>query len=136
MKTLSVAGLSGALALSGLAEDPYIASDGTQAINTGYFINAKTKIVVDFQLTAVEAQARLFGQDGGVNHAVLYLSGGSDLGFGYGETWNAKFFGKGDLERHTAVYDAPHAKGYLYDNGVKVGEVDLSASSVTKTSPC
>ena len=123
-----------AAAQVGFAEDPYLASDGTQAINTGYFINAKTKIVVDFQLTAVEAQARLFGQDGGANHAVLYLSGGSDLGFGYGETWNATFFGKGDLNRHTAVYDAPHAKGYLYDNGVKVGEVDLSASSVTKTS--
>jgi len=116
------------------AEDPYLASDGTQAINTGYFINAKTKIVIDFQLTEVAAQVRLFGQDGGVNHAVLYLSGGSHLGFGYGETWNATFFGAGDLNRHTAVYDAPNRKGYLYDNGIKVGEVNLTASSVAKTS--
>ena len=31
---------------SAFADDPYIQSDGTQAINTGYHFNGKTKIVV------------------------------------------------------------------------------------------
>ena len=129
-----VAVILAVVAQVGSADDAYLESTGVQAINTGYFINAKTRIVVDFQLTEVQAQVRIFGQDGGVNHAVLYLSGGSALGFGYGETWQAAFFKAADLNRHTAVYDAPNAKGYLYDAGVKVGELNLSASPVTKTS--
>ena len=43
------------------ADEAYIQSDGTQSINTGYYINAKTKIEIDFQMTEITSQGRLWG---------------------------------------------------------------------------
>ena len=40
------------------ADEAYIESNGSQAINTGYYINAKTKIEIDFQMTEITSQER------------------------------------------------------------------------------
>ena len=129
MKTLFVAVLSGALALSGLAEDPYIASDGTQAINTGYYVNAKTKIVIDFQLTEAGSQVRPFGQNGGGNFAQLYLGDtANNFKFGYGnDPFVGVYLAPNSLRRNTIVYDGPQNVGCLIQNGVTNATVQLTA---------
>ena len=63
------------------ADETYIESDGTQAINTGYYINAKTKIEIDFQMTENTSQGRLGGQNGTGcgNMAVAYFIKGEEV---------------------------------------------------------
>lgn len=82
----TVAAVAAALALAAtapaaMAEDAYIQSSGTQAINTGYYANPQTRIVADFQLDEIAAQARVFGADvtadaGTIVSCSLYINGG------------------------------------------------------------
>ncbi|MBR1587651.1 MAG: hypothetical protein IJ658_04925, partial [Kiritimatiellae bacterium] len=58
---LAAVGIAGAMALPSVAADAYIESSGAQAIDTGYFPNSKTKVVVDFQYTQLKAQSRVYG---------------------------------------------------------------------------
>ena len=102
------------------AEGAYIQSDGTQAINTGYFINAKTKIEIDFQMTEITSQGRLWGQNGtgcGNNAVVYFGDSASNFKIGYGNTFNGVYLAANNLQRNTIVYDGPGNKGYLYQNG-------------------
>ena len=118
-------------ALPARAADAYIESDGTQAINSGYFINARTKIEIDFQLTEVVSQARLFGQNGtgAGNYTVVYFGDAADnIKFGYGNTFNGVFLAANNLDRNTIVYDGPGNKGYLYQNGVEIASANLTAA--------
>lgn len=129
LKSLIAAGVA-ILSAVALAEDPYIESDGTQTINTGYHVNARTKIVVDFQQTEKVNQMRLFGQNGRGNYAQVYSGdGNTNLKFGYG---NASFSGAviapNNLNRNTIIYDGPHNVGYLVQNGVTNATVQLTAA--------
>ena len=74
--------MAAAVAMGSLfADETYIESDGTQAINTGYYINAKTKIEIDFQMTENTSQGRLWGQNGTGcgNMAVVYFIKGEEV---------------------------------------------------------
>ena len=115
---------------SSFAEDPYIESDGTQAINTGYYVNAKTKVVIDFQQTAKVDQMRLFGQNGRGNFAQVYSGdGNANLKFGYGNaTFSGVVIAPNNLVRNTIVYDGPNSVGYLIQNGVTNATVRLTAA--------
>ena len=113
------------------AEDAYIQSDGTQAMNTGYYINAKTKIEIDFQMTEITSQGRLWGQNGtgcGNNAVVYFGDSASNFKFGYGNTFNGVYLAANNLARNTIVYDGPGNKGYLYQNGVQVASCNLTAA--------
>ena len=114
-----------------LATSAYIESDGTQAINSGYYINADTKIEIDCQLTEVVSQARLFGQDGSGcgNTAVLYFGDtANNFKFGYGNTFNGVFLAANNLLRNTIVYDGPNNRGYMIRDGVEVASASLTAA--------
>ena len=80
--------MAAAVAIGSLfADETYIESDGTQSINTGYYINAKTKIEIDFQMTEITSQGRLWGQNGTGcgNMAVVYFGdGANNFKIGYG----------------------------------------------------
>lgn len=117
------------IAFSSFAEDPYIESDGTQAINTGYYVNAKTKIVIDFQLTEAGSQVRPFGQNGGGNFAQLYLGDtANNFKFGYGnDPFVGVYLAPNSLRRNTIVYDGPQNVGCLIQNGVTNATVQLTA---------
>ena len=112
------------------AEDPYIESDGTQAINTCYYFNAKTKVVVDFQLTEIKSQIRLFGQNGGGNYAQVYLGDtANNLKFGYGNgAFTGVFLAPSSLRRSTLVYDGPNGVGCLVQDGATNATVRLTAA--------
>ena len=122
--------LMGAGAL--FAEDSYVQSDGTQSINTGYYINAKTKIEIDFQMTEITSQGRLWGQNGTGcgNMAVVYFGDtANNFKIGYGNAnFSGAFLAANNLERNTIIYDGPGNKGYLYQNGTQVASCDLTAA--------
>ena len=131
MKTLSAAVLSSALALSGLAEDAYIESSGTQAIRTDYVVKSTTKIVFDYQLVSVDTQARLFGDYvSGDMAAELYVTGGSEIRFGYGNAYQNPAIGiSGDTARHTATIDFPNRTWAFDDKGGALVSTTLSGSN-------
>ena len=122
--------LMGAGAL--FAEDAYIESDGTQSINTGYYINAKTKIEIDFQMTEITSQGRLWGQNGTDcgNMAVVYFGDdANNFKIGYGNaSFSGAFLAANNLVRNTIVYDGPGNKGVLYQNGAQVASCNLTAA--------
>ena len=62
-----------------LAADPYVESNGNQAVNTGFFATPKTKIVVDFAFTDTSpTQQRVFGADDKSQLTCsLYINGSS-----------------------------------------------------------
>ena len=112
------------------ADDAYIESNGSQAINTGYYINAKTKIEIDFQMTEIVSQARIFGQSGAGNLAVVYFGdSANNFKFGYGNTsFSGVYLAPNNLQRNTIIYDGPGNKGYLCQGGVQVASADLTAA--------
>ena len=56
-------GIAGMMALSAAGADAYIESSGAQAIDTGYYPNPNTKVVIDFQFTQLKQQKRIFGTE-------------------------------------------------------------------------
>ena len=126
------------------AEDAYIESTTAdkQAINSGYYINARTKIEIDFQMTSIVSQGRLFGQDGDGcgNYAVVYFGWGNnanDFKFGYGNSFSGGFIAANNLRRNTIIYDGPNNKGYMLQDGNVVATVDLTAAhGNTANFPC
>ena len=129
---VGVAALSLATASDAFAEDAYIESDGTQSINTGYYINAKTKIEIDFQMTEITSQGRLWGQNGtgcGNMAAVYFGDDANNFKIGYGNaSFSAAFLAANNLARNTIVYDGPGNKGYFYQNGAQVASCDLTVA--------
>jgi hypothetical protein len=100
------------------AEDAYVESDGTQAINLGYLTKPDTRYEIDYQMTAIVGQMRPFGEAAGTLSAELYIQGNAtgsgNVAFGVGETWKGQYTNMGaDLNRHLAVLDlANHDCGY------------------------
>lgn len=91
-------------------EDAYIESDGSQAINLGYYTTPETRYEIDYQMTEIVGQMRPFGEAGGDLSAELYIQGSAtgsgNVAFGVGNSWKAQTTGVGaDLNRHVAVLD-------------------------------
>jgi len=92
-------------------EDAYIQSDGTQAINLGYFTTPNTRYEIDYRFTEVVAQARPFGQATSKLSAEFYVQGTLNLNFGVGDknasgSWTGQPTDtQADTERHLAVLD-------------------------------
>ena len=63
MMRVAAMAIAGMMALSAAGADAYIESSGAQAIDTGYYPNPNTKIVVDFQFTQLKQQKRIFGTE-------------------------------------------------------------------------
>ena len=133
---LAAMGIACGLASSAFAEDPYVESDGTQAVVLDYFANPNTKIEVDFALTDLRQQTRVFGESGmnaGVSCA-LYISGGNVYSWGFQN-------GDGDwqwtsvavsTDRRTFVLDGPGRKVQVIKDGV-VEDTRTSVRAVTAT---
>ena len=52
--------IAGGMALAAFA-DPYIETDGSQAVNTGYFVKPKTRVEVDYAMLDLQTvQQRIF----------------------------------------------------------------------------
>lgn len=102
------------------AADPYIESDGTSGISTGYRMNGTSRLEVDFALTEQTEQARIFGDDAGSETSlktILYVSGGAThfaMTLGNGTSTTTKYKEGTDTERHTAVIDLLNDKVQLF----------------------
>ena len=116
MKLKSVFAWTVAISTMALAEDAYVASNGSQGINTGYCMTPDTRWEVDFQLTTTTPlQARIVGGDcGSPNFFVsCYINGAGNFSFGAGDTFKAFSTGIAvDTARHTAILDCPSQKMY------------------------
>ena len=102
------------------AADPYIESDGTCGISTGYRIKGTSRLEVDFALTEQTEQARIFGDDAGFETSlktILYVSGGAThfaMTLGNGTSAATRYKAGTDTERHTAVIDLLNDKVQLF----------------------
>ena len=98
------------------AADPYIESDGTSGISTGYRMKGTSRLEVDFALTEQTEQARIFGDDAGYETSlktILYVSGGAThfaMTTGNGTSTTTRYKAGTDTERHTAIIDLPNDK--------------------------
>ena len=66
------------------AADAYIESTGTQALNSGYRVNPDSRIEVDFQMSEVSNQARIFGADSSPTEFSALYVGNDGTAFNYG----------------------------------------------------
>ena len=116
------------------AGDAYIESDGTQAIGLGYKTKPTTRYEIDYAMTVVNGQNRIFGATG--NQPVeLYISGNATgtgvPAFGLGDTWTGHYTTgvNADTDRHLALADLPnHEWGYTGYGLKKMG----AAVAITK----
>ena len=94
------------------AEDAYIESDGSTFVNTGVLPAPDLRIEVDYALTAIETDARLFGvYTGGGQNAAYYVHSSGGLSFHVGAGWvGGTYLVMPDLNRHTVVFDVPAGK--------------------------
>ena len=118
--TISAAIMAIAAQTASGAADPYIESDGTSGISTGYRMNGTSRLEVDFALTEQTEQARIFGDDAGSETSlktILYVSGGAThfaMTLGNGTSTTTKYKEGTDKERHTTVIDLLNDKVQLF----------------------
>ena len=110
------------MAIANAAEDPYIESLGTSAINTGYRMTAKSRVEVDFALTEQTENARIYGSDTQepTLQSVLYVSGGAThfVMLSKHEAGGTSRYKAGtDLKRHMAIHDFRQNKVQLVTDG-------------------
>ena len=75
--------IAGGMVLSAFGADAYIQSAGSQVIDTGYYPNPTTRIVIDFDYLTLKQQVRFFGTrmtDANYLTFEMYNSGSKDGG--------------------------------------------------------
>ena len=99
------------------AEDAYVASTGAQAINTGYRVNSKTKMEIDFKIDALNKSTEIFGASGSSGTACcLWINGNGNLEPNFGG-WCGGIEGPAKAERRTVIFDLPGKTVKVYAHG-------------------
>lgn len=99
------------------AEDAYVASTGAQAINTGYRVNSKTKMEIDFKIDALNKSTEIFGASGSSGTTCcLWINGNGNLEPNFGG-WCGGIEGPAKAERRTVVFDMPGKTVKVYAHG-------------------
>ncbi len=113
---LFAAGVAFAISGIALAEDAYIQASGSQTINTGYFVNSKTVLEIDFALTSGDTSKTVFGGiDGSGTSCCLWSNGNGSLEPRLG-SWCGGMV-RSSTTRYTAKFDLPNRKVELYEHG-------------------
>ncbi len=104
-------------------DDPYVESDGTSGISTGYRMNGKSRLEVDFALTTTSgcAQWRIFGDDAVETSlkTYFYIDGNLHLTSIVGPNGMSKYTTyQADTLRHTVVFDLNDPGLYFSTGGV------------------
>lgn len=133
----------GNLVSKGAEEGAYIEADGTQAINTGYYVNSRTRVEVDFRgLHGTSDGSKLFcSEQIGENQCSgpywyddKYGTGKFRMGL-YGSTWAMATVGNRDMQRHTAILDvAAHNFKFVTGTATNTVAVPNGYSSATTAS--
>ncbi len=132
----SVAAFAAAALLTAAAhaDDPYIESDGTSGISTGYRMKGTSRLEVDFALTEQTEQARICGDDAGYETSlktILYVSGGAThfaMTTGNGTSTTTKYKAGTDTERHTAIIDLLNDKVQFFTGDTAVLDMTTGVS--------
>lgn len=146
LSSLSLA-LAMASAFNVFGESAYISSDGTQAIDTGYYANPRTCVAVDFSYLKTTSQSRIFGADVDQSDGTLFTfcsyvnSSGwyawavrDGQGNWRGFTNNTDPNAKANLNRRTIVVDSANGKAQLLTGGAVTVEESITTTR-TLTSP-
>ena len=117
------------------AADPYIESDGTSGISTGYRMKGDSRVEVDFALTTTDdcAQWRILGDDVRDSSLRTYMYIDGDLHFTMLVTPNGMSRYTtyvADTQRHIAVFDLYHSGLHFITDGV-TNWTTTSATSFT-----
>ena len=137
---MAAMGIAGGLALSAMAADAYIDTDGSQTVVLDYYVKPNTKIVADYAFLAVTpTQQRVFaasGREAGMSCA-HYINGGGNYAFAFRN-------GDGDwqntavpvtTDRRTFEIDGPNKKARLYTDGNLTKEMNTSTPTVPSVYP-
>ena len=118
------------------AADPYIESDGTSGISTGYRMKGTSRLEVDFAMvdvsdTSTWNECRIFGTDNSAYEPTLqtcvYATYTADKNSKYfrvraktsaSSSRPTKYRSGVDTDRHTVVFDLPNAKMVFMTDGV------------------
>ena len=130
-------GIAGMMVLSAAAEDAYIQTDGTQAINTGYFVNPKTRIALDYAYhkfnrgdnpSQSNLQQRAIGLTGGSGSLSLqqYINGSGQYAYSCTNNVNNGWWymsGSGNVTQERVLFtiSIPDRYARLYRNGSRIG---------------
>ncbi|MBQ6338525.1 MAG: hypothetical protein IJI36_05200, partial [Kiritimatiellae bacterium] len=137
---MAAMGIAGGMALSTMAADAYIDSDGTQSIVLDYYVKPNTKIVADYAfLSVTPLQSRVFaatGREAGLSCA-HYINGGGNYAFAFrngdGDWLNTAV--QVTTDRRTFEIDGPNKKARLYTGGELTKEMNTATPTVTAVYP-
>jgi len=137
---MAAAGIASGMALSAMAEDAYIDSDGTQAVVLDYYVKPTTKIVADYAfLSVTPVQSRVFGASSayaGLSCA-HYINGSGNYAFAFrdgdGDWLNMAITATTD--RRTFEIDGPSKKARLYTDGELTKEMNTASPTATSVYP-
>ena len=129
--------------------DAYLQGRKSQGIQTDYYTSRKSRLEIDFGISAYEGTEYFFGavdtKLGNTNNVGMYYQKGStgarNIQFRYwkGTTTDWPNIGEGSAVpvRYKAVMDLAGAKGYLYKTGVlkKTITLNLPSGSFQNTAP-
>ena len=166
MKTTTIGGLfrKAARAVSTIAmtmlaanatygDDPYIQSDGTSGISTGYRMNGTSRLEVDFAMvdvsdTSTWNECRIFGTDNSAYEPTLqtcvyatYTASNGNKFFrvraktSTSSSQPTKYKSGVDTGRHTVVFDLPNAKMVFMTGGVTNSYLVAGATPTQPHSP-
>lgn len=123
-KKLIIGAVAIAAVSMAFADDAYIESDGTSGISTGYRMKTNSRLEVDFALTTLEGNVRIFGAGSGYEPNLplsVYVMGSAaepgafafQLGYTTSEAttrWGISTRIAADTVRRTAIFDLPQKK--------------------------
>ena len=143
---VAVMGIAIGLVLSAAAEDAYIQTDGTQAVNTGYHVTPTTKVVMDCALMDnTTAQQRPFGVRGANGfYFEFYVNGSLGISFcltnSHWYAFNTSAYGSKQYlvtvgERLTLSLDAATKTAKIFKDGAEIRTRTDTGSAVTYTTP-
>ena len=137
---LAAMGIAGGMALSAMAADAYIDTDGTQSIVLDYYVKPNTKIVADYAfLSVTPLQSRVFaasGREAGMSCA-HYINGSGQYAFAFRNgdgDWSSTAI-TATTDRRTLEIDGPSKKARLYTDGELTKEMNTATPTVPSVYP-
>ena len=123
---------SALLPIAAAAADAYIQSSGATVLNTGYFVNEKTKLELDFELTATTKSTYVLGAAAGGNSGtpcIFWVNSSGNMEPRLGG-WGGSLGGSATTTRRTVVFDLPNnCTVALYEHGASTATATKDKST-------
>ena len=112
-----------------VAQDAYIESDGSTFVNTGVVPAPDLRVEVDYALTSIVNDTKLFGAyTGSGQNAEYYVNTSGGYSFHVGQGWiGGIYLAMPDLNRHTVVMDIPEGEVRYVTGAETVATVAMKA---------